>query len=236
MQTPLPADMEWRDERRKLLLRANRNGFFYLPDRSDGDLPLAEPCIEKLTWAGLIGADSWPVLVPGKRPTPGGNLAGPGLQGATNWPSKSSDPATRLFFTMASEFFHVFTKREETWAAGKTFYGATAREPPGDPGERDLRATDPATGRVAWERNLGASKRTNWSDLASTAGGPVFFADNACALYAGRTTDSELLRSRQLSARVPASPMTFMERGKQFVAVAAGKNVVSFALPPATAP
>ena len=236
VQTPLLADMEWRGEVRQLLLHANRNGFFYLLDRADGELLLAEPFIEKLTWAERIGADGRPVLVPGKRPTPGGNLVCPGLQGATNWPSKSFDPATGLYFTMASEFCHVFTKRDETWAAGKTFYGGTAREPPGEPGERYLRAINSATGRIVWERKLGDSVRTNWSGVASTAGGLVFFADNAGTFSAARIADGELVWSRHLNARVRASPMTYMVRGKQFVTVAAGKNIVSFALPAAAAP
>ena len=98
VQTPILADMDWDGERRKLLLHANRNGFFYVLDRGDGELLLAEPFVQKLTWAERVGADGRPVLVPGKRPTPGGNLVCPGLQGATNWPAKSFDPATGLFY------------------------------------------------------------------------------------------------------------------------------------------
>lgn len=236
VQTPVLADMPWKGERRKLVLHANRNGFFYVLDRENGELLLAEPFVRKLTWAERIGADGRPVLVPGKRPTPGGNLVCPGLQGATNWPSKSFDPASGLFLTMASEFCHVFTKRDETWEAGKTFYGGTAREPPGEPGERYLRAIDAASGRIAWERKLGDSIRVNWSGVASTAGGLAFFGDNAGTFSAARIADGKLLWSRHLNARIRASPMTFMLGGKQFVAIAAGKNVVAFALPPAALP
>ncbi len=236
VQTPVLAEMLWSGERRKLLLHANRNGFFYVLDREDGELLLAEPFVRKLTWAERIGEDGRPVLVPGRRPTPGGNLVCPGLQGATNWPSKSFDPATGLFFTMASEFCQVFTKRVETWQAGKTFYGGSANEPPGELGERYLRAVEAASGRIAWERKLGDSIRTNWSGVASTAGGLVFFADNQGAFSAARIADGGLLWSRHLNARVRASPMTYMLRGRQFVAIAAGKNIVAFALPAAALP
>ena len=231
VQTPILADMDWNGERRKLLLHANRNGFFYVLDREDGELLLAEPFVSKLTWAERIGADGRPVLVPGKRPTPGGNLVCPGLQGATNWPSKSFDPATGLFFTMASEFCHVFTKRDETWQAGKTYYGGSAREPSGEPGERYLRAIDVQTGKIVWDRKLGDSIRVNWSGVLSTAAGLVFFADNAGTISAARSADGDLLWSRHLNVQVRASPMTYMLGGRQFMAIAAGKDIVAFALP-----
>lgn len=233
VQTPVLADLPWEGELRKLLIHANRNGFFYVLDRSDGQLLLAEPFVRKLTWAERIGPDGRPVLVPGKRPTPGGNLVCPGLQGATNWPAKSFDPASGLFFTLASEFCHVFTKRTETWQAGRAFYGGTAREPPGAPGERYLRAIHVPTGTIAWERRLGESIPANWSGVLSTAGGLVFFADNEGTFSAARISDGRLLWNRHLNARVRASPMTYTAGGHQFVTIAAGTNVVSFAMPTA---
>ena len=236
VQTPVLADMDWEGKRRKLLLHANRNGFFYVLDRKNGEVLLAEPFVRKLTWAERVGADGRPVLVPGKRPTPGGNLVCPGLQGATNWPSKSFDPRTGLFYTMASEFCHLFTKRDETWQAGKTYYGGSAREPSGDPGERYLRAINVRSGTIAWERKLGDSIRTNWSGIVSTAAGLVFFADNSGTISAAHATDGELLWSRHFNAQVRASPMTYMLGGKQFVSVAAGKNILAFALPTAQHP
>ncbi len=231
VQTPVLVDMAWRGRPRRLLMHANRNGFFYVLDRTDGQLLLAEPFVRKLTWAERIDAAGRPVLVPGKRPTSAGNLVCPGLQGATNWPSKSFDPASGLFFTMASEFCQVFVKRDQRWAAGQAFYGGSARDAPGEPAERYLRALAASDGRIAWERKLGDSIRTNWSGVMSTAGGLVFFADNQGTFAAARTSDGRLLWSRHLNAVVRASPMTYMAAGRQFVALAAGKNVVAFALP-----
>ena len=49
-----------RGEPRKLLLQANRNGFLYVLDRTDGKLLLAKPLVKKLTWAKEIGADGRP--------------------------------------------------------------------------------------------------------------------------------------------------------------------------------
>ncbi|MDE0621003.1 MAG: PQQ-binding-like beta-propeller repeat protein, partial [Bryobacterales bacterium] len=99
-----------------------------------------------------------------------------------------------------------------------------------------LRAIDVLTGDIAWERKLGDSIRDNWSGVVSTAAGLIFFADNSGTLSAARSADGELLWSRHLNARVRASPMTYMLGGRQFVTIAAGKNVLTFALPPVELP
>ena len=66
MQPVLLVDANWQGKPRKLLLQANRNGFFYLLDRTDGKLLLAKPLVKKLTWAKEIGA-GW---TPGDEPQP----------------------------------------------------------------------------------------------------------------------------------------------------------------------
>ena len=71
----------------------------------------------------------------------------------------------------------------------------------------------------------------NFSGVASTAGGLVFFGDNAGAFVAARATNGEILWSRHLNARPRSAAMIYMLKGKQFIAVASGKNVVAFALP-----
>ena len=81
--------------------------------------------------------------------------------------------------------------------------------------------------RIAFGCNIGAF----FSGVASTAGGLVFFGDNAGAFVAARATNGEMLWSRHLNARPRAGAMTYMLDGKQFVAIAAGKNVAAFALP-----
>ena len=72
--------------------------------------------------------------------------------------------------------------------------------------------------------------------MATPTGGLGFFADNAGTVPAARTAGGGHLWSLHLDARVRASPMTYMVRGKQFVTVAVGESDVSFPLPAATAP
>ncbi len=74
VKTPVLADIECNGERRKIVLHASLNGFFYSLDGEDGELLFPEPLVEKLTWADRIGAGGRPVLMPAKRPAPGGKL------------------------------------------------------------------------------------------------------------------------------------------------------------------
>src|SRR6185295_1823985 len=102
-EPPLLVDATFQGSRRKLLLQANRNGFFYVLDRTNGALLLATPFVRKLTWARGIGPDGRPQLLPGNEPTPAGVLICPAIRGATNWMSTAFNPATRLFYVMAVE-------------------------------------------------------------------------------------------------------------------------------------
>ena len=83
-QPPVLIDREWDGRPRQLLLHANRNGFFYVLDRTDGTLLLAEPFVQKLTWASGIGSDGRPILNPDQQPSAQGTKVCPTVAGATN--------------------------------------------------------------------------------------------------------------------------------------------------------
>src|SRR5579864_8542010 len=83
-ETPVLADVEENGTMRHLLLQANRNGFFYILDRTDGKFLRASAFVEKLNWATAIDATGRPVLS-GRIPTADGAYICPGITGATNW-------------------------------------------------------------------------------------------------------------------------------------------------------
>src|SRR5205814_3766360 len=97
-ETPVVVEAAWpgSGQPRKLLLHANRNGFFYVFDRTDGKLLLAKPFVRKLTWASGVGPDGRPVKNPNQEPSPAGTKVCPSQDGATNWYSPSFNPATGL--------------------------------------------------------------------------------------------------------------------------------------------
>lgn len=229
-QTPVLVDAEWKGRPRKLLLHANRNGFFYVLDRTNGELLRAEPFVEKLDWASTIGADGRPILNPDRRPTPAGNIVCPGMAGATNWMSPAYDPNHGLYIVQTIEFCQIYTKREEIWQKGKAFFGGVSKNVPGEPPVKHLRAIDLATGQVRWNvRQRGQGR--NWAGALSTDGDVVFYGDDSGAFAAARASDGETLWHFHLNVKRHASPMTYLAGGRQFVAIAAGRMIVAFGLP-----
>src|SRR6266436_4529952 len=100
VQVPVLADMEWQGKPRKVILWANRNGFFYVLDRATGQFLLAKPFVE-VTWASGFDEKGRPVVVPGKIPSAEGTLIYPGNPGGTSWYSPSYSPGTGLFYIPA---------------------------------------------------------------------------------------------------------------------------------------
>ncbi len=228
-QPPALVDLDWQGKSRRLLLHANRNGFFYVLDRVCGELLGAKPFVEKLTWAREIGPDGRPVLNPGQKPTPEGTTVCPAVEGATNWFSTSFNPATGLYYVQTLEKCTLYTLQPEEWQPGQSYYGGTTREAPDDEAQKVLRAIDVKTGAIAWELPQTGPARS-WGGTLSTASGLVFFGEDSGALMAVDASTGAPLWRFQTSALWKASPMTYLFDGEQHVAVAAGPNIVSFAL------
>jgi PQQ-dependent dehydrogenase (methanol/ethanol family) len=229
-QTAMLVDAEFQGKPRKLLLHANRNGFFYVLDRTNGEFLRATPFVHKLTWAKEVGSDGRPILNPEAVPTQQGAKACPAVEGATNWFSNAYNPATGLFYLMALEKCNVYTKADAVWTAGESYYGGDTRDVPDDPGQKFLRAIDLQTGKIAWEiPQTGAAQ--SWGGVLSTAGGVVFFCEDSGAFAAADAKSGKLLWHFQASENWKASPMTYLAGGKQYVAVASGANVLVFGLP-----
>jgi len=229
-QVPVLIDTTWEGRPRKLLAQANRNGFFYVLDRTDGKLLLAKPFVEKLTWAKGIGTDGRPIVIPEANPTAEGVRACPAVEGATNWMAPSFNPSTGLYYIMALEKCTIYRKAPAQWEPGKSHYGGTTRRVPNEPGRKYLRAIDLRTGRIAWELPQEGAAET-WGGTLSTDGGLIFFGHDNGDFAAADARTGKLLWSFPANALWKASPMTYTAGGKQYVAIAAGGAVVTFGLP-----
>jgi PQQ-dependent dehydrogenase (methanol/ethanol family) len=229
-QTPMLIDAEFQGRRRQLLAQANRNGFFYVLDRITGELLLAKPFVEQLTWASGIGTDGRPQLVSGNAPTPAGVKTCPAVEGATNWMSTAYNPETGLFYVMALEKCVIYNKSPEPWERGKSFYGGATRDASDEPGRKYLRAIDVQTGKIVWQyAQIGPGN--SWGGALSTAGGLVFFGEDSGAFAAVEAKSGKPLWYFHTNELWKASPMTYVAGGKQYVAVAAGSNILAFRLP-----
>jgi alcohol dehydrogenase (cytochrome c) len=222
-------DTDWEGRPRKLLVQANRNGFFYVLDRTNGAFLFGTKFVKNVTWATGLDARGRPLMVPGMEPSAEGRRVCPSLDGATNWYSASFNPLTNLYYVQTNDKCGIFTRTPQEWQAGRGFMGGSFRQAPDEPAQRLLRAIDIRTSKAVWEiPQTGAVN--SWGGVLSTAGRVVFFGDDSGALAAADAETGRRLWSFQTSQLWKASPMTYMFDNQQFVAVAAGSNIVAFAL------
>lgn len=220
-------DTKWRGKSRKLLVQANRNGFFYVLDRTDGKYLLGTPYTSKLTWATGLTPEGRPIIAPGHDATHEGTVVCPWLNGASNWYSASWNPLTSLYYVQTDDKCGVYTRTEMQYHAGRNFMGGSFT---GDPGKRILRAFDIHTGKAVWaltETGIGDT----WGGVLSTAGGVVFYGADDGAFAAADAKSGKRLWRFQTSTPQHASPMTYEFDHRQYVAVAIGSDIIAFSLP-----
>jgi alcohol dehydrogenase (cytochrome c) len=211
-----------------LIVQANRNGFFYVLDRTSGKVISVTP-YAKVTWSDTKDAAGTPIARKEASPTRDGTRVCPGAAGATNWMSPTYDPQTALFYVTAREQCDIFSTAPQPYEQGHAYYGS-AYFPNDDaaPFWGALRALDPATGKLKWEFK---HPSPTWAGVLSTAGGLIFTGDAEGNFIALDAASGKVLWHFQCGASVYASPMSYAVDGKQYVAVPAGSTLFTFALP-----
>ena len=226
---PVLVDAPWKGQIRKLLLHPNRNGFFYVLDRTNGEFLRAEPYVEKVTWAKGVDVKGRPIEVPDTEPTPSGRRVCPSIRGASNWMSPSYNLHTGLLYVPTLEQCDTFTSSSKKPEPMKNFAGTGAASIPSEPGKFYLRAFDPKTGEKRWEYPM-TGKADMWAGTVTTAGGLVFFGDDDGHLVALDAKTGKHLWHFYMGQLLTASPITYMVEGKQYVAIAAATDVFVFGL------
>lgn len=230
VQPVVLVDAAWEGKPRKLLLQGNRNGFFYVLDRTDGKLLLAKPLVKKITWAKEIGADGRPVMNQDQAPTTAGNLVCPAVEGATNFFSTAYSSLTHLFYVNVLEKCFVYTKTASPeWRAGGGYSGGGGRDDPNGKPQKFLRAFDIQTGKFVWELPQDGPGEA-WSGALSTAGNLVFYGDDAGELAAADAVTGKKLWSFPFTDSLHTSPMTYMFDNQQYVGIVVGSVVYVFGL------
>ena len=241
VQVPVLADIVWQGQPRKVMLWANRNGYFYVLDRATGKFLLGKPFVE-VNWANGFDEAGRPMRVPGKVPTPEGTVIFPGNQGGTNWYSPSFSPRTGLFYIPSwVNYSSVYIKAKAEFTEGQRFVGTSPRSLIGganggaakintrreDEGYGAVRAIDPMTGDRKWEFKMAdvtdAGVMTTGSDLLFSGGREGFF-------YALDARTGELLWKANVGATVASGPMSYSVAGKQYVAISAGSSLFVYGL------
>jgi alcohol dehydrogenase (cytochrome c) len=229
LETPMLVDTDYKEGPRKLLVQANRNGFLYVLDRRNGKFLSALPFVEKLTWAKRIDAQGRPILA-GLKPSGQGTEVCPGYGGATNWYAPSYNESTHFVYFLSREECQTFFQKAQTFEEGKTFYSTGVKRIPGHVSQRVLLAYDLETNSFAWRYPQVGTAHSEGGTM-TTAGGLVFFGDDAESFEAVDAKNGKPLWHFNTGQHFSASPMSYAVEGKQYVAVAAGNDIFSFALP-----
>jgi len=228
-ETAVLIDAVYKGEPRKLLVEANRNGFVYVLDRTNGKFLSGVRFVEKLNWAKGIDAQGRPIRT-GVQPTTEGTRICPGFTGATNWYAPSYSELTHLFYFKALEDCGTFFRKPQEFAEGQTYYSTGVKHDPAENPQKLLLAYDFNTETFAWKYPQVTTGYSNGGTM-TTAGGVVFFADDAHSFEAVDAQTGKPLWHFNTGQTISASPMSYAINGKQYVAIAAGSDIFSFALP-----
>ncbi|MBL8189502.1 MAG: PQQ-dependent dehydrogenase, methanol/ethanol family [Acidobacteria bacterium] len=220
-------DRVWQGRPRKLLIQANRNGFFYVLDRTDGKFLLAKPYV-KQTWNAGFDANGRPIFAPNSQSTLEGAEVYPSLVGGTNFQAPSFDQSSGLLYLVFSDSGNRYIRAPAEFEPGKQYWnGRTA--PASQPPIAGIKAIDSTTGDIKWEYRI--SQGSLAAGLLATSGGIVFVGTREGNLIALDAKTGKFLWRFQTGATIAASPMSYAVDGKQFIAIAAGGVLYSFALP-----
>jgi PQQ-dependent dehydrogenase (methanol/ethanol family) len=221
---------EWIDGRsRKVLLHADRNGFFYTIDRATGQLISAVPFVQQ-SWNKGFEADGRPIVDPESVSTPEGHRISPGV-GGTNFQAPSYDPAHHVLFLTFLDGEGTASYQPAQYQPGQIFNGAHfgARRPPLHEAAQGVMALDTLTGRKLW--TFPETRLSLQAGVLATRGGVVFAASAEGNLLGLDARTGRPLWHFQTGAPIMAAPMSYGVDGTQFIAVAAGNTLYSFALP-----
>jgi len=227
-QVPVLGELTIGGRPRKVVMFANRNGFFYTIDRVTGKVIVAKPFVET-TWAKEIDATGRPMLLAGHQPDENGTKTCPDLGGGTNFMSPSFDPTTRLFFVTARETCAMYYGYDQKFKPGEQYTGGGQQRPRDQKNFGALRAIDPLTGQIRWEFRYTS---VSGSGVLSTASGLVFAGDGDGNLIAFDSRTGKSLWHYQLGFSMRSTAgTTYMLDGRQYLLVPAGSMLTAFALP-----
>jgi alcohol dehydrogenase (cytochrome c) len=228
-------DRVWHGQPRKLLLHADRNGLFYVLDRTNGAFLGATPFVYQ-NWNAGFDPNGRPIIVPGSNSSREGSFfVYPSVGGGTNFQAPSYSPLTGWLYLQYRESGTGYISTPTPYESGRQYIGSAASPPTlrAKPGEPDasagIKALDPETGKTMWDVKIFQGSLAN--GVLATAGSVLFGAIRDGNLVALDAKTGEHLWHFQTGANMAASPMSYAVDGRQFVAIAAGNAVYAFALP-----
>ncbi len=234
VQIPVLVDREWKGEQRKLMLWANRNGFFYVLDRATGEFLHGKNFV-KVTWAEGLDENGRPIKIPEASPTREGVRVWPAVQGGTNWYSPAYSARTDLFYVSSWEYSSLFHKGDPLYVRGNRYVGSvphgiwpnTMKDSAEQQGSGAIRALSPDTGDLEWEFKLSGAGECG---ILSTDGDILVTGTMRGYMVVLDSFTGKNLLTLNLGGRMASSPITFTANDEQYIALNAGSSMFVFGL------
>jgi alcohol dehydrogenase (cytochrome c) len=239
-QVPVLANINWNGSERKVILWANRNGFFYILDRATGKFIRGNAFVHQ-TWAAGLDENGRPIRLPETKPTIGGTKLYPGMQGATNWYSPSWNPRTGLFYVSVwKDYYSFFSKLPAAYHAGENYSGGATRSAVQPirrgpintwteaAGHGEVIAIEPQTGQEKWSFKM---HDVTDAGILTTGGNVLFTGSREGYFWALDALNGMPLWHATTGGQISSAPITYMVDGKQYVAISANHALFAFALP-----
>lgn len=243
VQVPVLADIDFNGRPVKAMMWANRNGFFYVLDRTSGECLVGKAYV-RVNWASSLDESCRPI----QTPQPEGSPTYPGNQGGTNWYPPSYSPRTGLFYFAAWEDYgSIYRPEVSEYTPGRAFLGGgfdVVAPSPDAPtvgigrtnpinnwtdavGHASIKAMDPNTGEEVWEY-----EQFDVSDggMLTTATDLLFTGSREGHFHALDAHTGELLWRTSLGGQIVMAPVTFAVDGVQYISVISGHVMATFAL------
>jgi PQQ-dependent dehydrogenase (methanol/ethanol family) len=221
----LVADLNMGGQKTPVVLKGDRNGFFYVIDRRNGTL-ISAKAFQYINWAtGVDMSTGRPIENPDMRPRQGYRAMGvcPAAIGAKNWMPMAINPHTGIIFMptfnlcMDMEFVPQEYKRGAFYLAADFEIGKPG--PGGFMGEAI--AWDPVKQEAVW-RNKEALPYVG--GMLATAGGVVFHGNTEGWFKALDQKTGQLLWKFNTGSGIHAGALTYMIDGKQYIGIVSGRT------------
>jgi quinohemoprotein ethanol dehydrogenase len=252
VQKMILADLTINGKKRKVIMQAPKNGYFYVLDRATGKVISAAPYAH-VSWSKGLDANFRPIVSPDADYSHETKLIWPNNNGAHNWQPMSYSPQTGLVYIPVSDapmiigdlknsplhlgamdggfgVFSLFPDRDFDAKSQAAVYGKMPAFDPVDPKSGrslihfELKAWDPVAQKAVWVQPVSQDYWTKEGGVMSTAGNLVFQGTSTGELRVHAANNGELLHSIQTGTMIMAAPSTYMIDGVQYVAVMAGSR------------
>ena len=220
---PVLIDMEIDGKPVKALMQANRNGYFYVLDRTNGKFLYASTYCEQ-NWSAGLDENGRPTVLPGVSTSEEGTIrVCPGVEGGKNWPPSAYNPITNYLYVPSLELCGSYHQGRVFYIKGLPYVGSGMTAEKDESGDMmmwgHISAIDVSTGEIKWRHKTNFPQ---WGGCLTTAGGLVFAGDLEGRFMALSAENGKVLWDFQTGSGVLAPPITYQLDGVQYVAIASG--------------